>query len=259
MKYETFLSYIRQPFTSHQRKIAFYEEKKEERIEYLRQYYQNNKKRINEVRKRNYHNNKERHIECVKRYRQKNKQKCKEWSDNYQKDNKEKIAIQRKKYRQEHRAERKKYNKEWKRKNKEQTQRTSKEYYHNNREKIREYHAKYMQTKTRTDPKFRLNKNIRNSIYLSLKNKNISKNGRPWESLVNFTLEELMIHFESLFQSGMTWENQGKWHIDHIKPISLFNFESINDPEFKKCWELNNLQPLWAIDNIRKHNKYKVG
>lgn len=103
----------------------------------------------------------------------------------------------------------------------------------------------------------KLNHKMGKSIYKSLKAKNISKNRKHWESLVNFTLEELIIHLESLFQNGMNWENQGKWHIDHIKPISLFNFESINDIEFKKCWALENLQPLWAYKNRSKGNKYK--
>ena len=55
----------------------------------------------------------------------------------------------------------------------------------------------------------------------------------------------------------MTWENQGSyWHIDHIKPKSLFEYDSIDHPEFKKCWSLDNLQPLEAKENMRKNNKY---
>ena len=50
-------------------------------------------------------------------------------------------------------------------------------------------------------------------------------------------------------------DNYGKWHIDHIKPISSFNINGINSDDFKKCWSLNNLQPLWAKDNLQKGNK----
>ena len=56
----------------------------------------------------------------------------------------------------------------------------------------------------------------------------------------------------------MTWDNYGKWHIDHIYPISLFDKEKIknyNSQEFKDCWTLKNLQPLWAFENISKGNR----
>jgi hypothetical protein len=56
----------------------------------------------------------------------------------------------------------------------------------------------------------------------------------------------------------MTMENYGSyWHIDHIKPRSLFTYTSIEDEQFKKCWALSNLQPLEALENIRKGNKYE--
>jgi hypothetical protein len=60
-------------------------------------------------------------------------------------------------------------------------------------------------------------------------------------------------HIESKFQEGMSWENYGQWHVDHIKPLSLATTE-------QKVMELNhytNLQPLWAVDNIKKSNKYE--
>ena len=58
-------------------------------------------------------------------------------------------------------------------------------------------------------------------------------------------------------KNGMTWETHGKygWHIDHKIPISAFNFESPKDLDFKKCWALINLQPMWAKENIRKGAK----
>jgi hypothetical protein len=84
---------------------------------------------------------------------------------------------------------------------------------------------------------------------------NHNKNGHHWESLVNFTLDNLKIHLQNLFQPGMTWDNYGKWHVDHILPITSFNILSYNDQDFKTCWNLKNLQPLWAEDNRKKSNK----
>jgi len=53
----------------------------------------------------------------------------------------------------------------------------------------------------------------------------------------------------------MTWDNYGEWHVDHKLPISSFNFKSEKDPIFLECWSLDNLQPLWCIENWEKGSK----
>jgi len=53
----------------------------------------------------------------------------------------------------------------------------------------------------------------------------------------------------------MTWDNYGKWHIDHIVPIKVHNFSKVEDEDFKRCWALKNLQPLWGYENISKGAK----
>jgi hypothetical protein len=62
-----------------------------------------------------------------------------------------------------------------------------------------------------------------------------------------------MVHLERQFLSGMTWANRGQWHIDHIQPRSSFKFVGPDDPEFKACWALSNLRPLWKADNLKKN------
>lgn len=85
---------------------------------------------------------------------------------------------------------------------------------------------------------------------------NKRKNGRYWEILVGYSLDDLINHLESKFTDGMSWDNYGTlWHIDHVIPINLWRFETTDDREFKQCWALCNLQPLWAIDNHRKWKK----
>jgi hypothetical protein len=74
------------------------------------------------------------------------------------------------------------------------------------------------------------------------------------EKMLGYTNQELVIHIGSLFLPGMSWENRTEWHIDHIKPISLFVKEGITDN--KIICALSNLQPLWAEDNLRKNDKY---
>ena len=89
----------------------------------------------------------------------------------------------------------------------------------------------------------------------SLKGK---KAGRHWESLVGYTVEDLIKHLESQFNEKMSWNNWGiYWQIDHIKPKSFFKYEKPEDEEFKKCWALENLQPLEKIANLNKGNRYE--
>jgi hypothetical protein len=83
-----------------------------------------------------------------------------------------------------------------------------------------------------------------------------NKAGRSWESLVGYTLYDLKRHLEARFLPGMSWENYGAWHIDHIRPRASFTYTSPEDDAFKQCWALDNLQPLWAEDNIRKGHKW---
>jgi len=82
-----------------------------------------------------------------------------------------------------------------------------------------------------------------------------AKGNCHWEDLVDYTIDDLKNHLENQFKEGMSWDNYGKWEIDHIIPVSAFNFNSPNDPQFKLCWALNNLQPLWKRDNRTKTNK----
>jgi len=117
----------------------------------------------------------------------------------------------------------------------------------------RKYKSEYNK-KARLIPSNRLNANISNAIRASLHG---NKAGRHWEDLVGYTLDELRNHLEKQFTDGMNWDNYGKngWEIDHITPQSFFDFTKPEHLNFKRCWMLSNLQPLWGIDNNRKNNK----
>ncbi|WP_159457659.1 hypothetical protein [Xaviernesmea oryzae] len=90
------------------------------------------------------------------------------------------------------------------------------------------------------------------AIYQAIREK---KGGRKWEHVVGYTLEDLVRHIERQFLPGMSWSNMGEWHIDHIVPKSSFLYEDDEDPDFKACWALTNLRPLWADANQKKHAK----
>ena len=70
--------------------------------------------------------------------------------------------------------------------------------------------------------------------------------------MLGYTAYELKTHLEKKFKNGMTWENYGSWHIDHIRPIS--SFDKTEDPKIINA--LENLQPLWAFENYIKSNKF---
>ena len=125
----------------------------------------------------------------------------------------------------------------------------SRDWRKNHKKECQEYNTKYTRERRRIDYKFKLNKNVASFICQCLKGK---KAGMKWEKLVGYTLDDLVKHLENKFEPWMTWDNYGKWHIDHIKPKSLFKEE-----EFKECWALSNLQPLEAITNIKKYNHYE--
>jgi hypothetical protein len=108
--------------------------------------------------------------------------------------------------------------------------------------------------KIREIPKCKIRNSLSTLIRIRLKSRNISdtkiKN-------LPYTISELMTHLEHKFDDKMNWQNYGNyWHIDHIKPDSLFNYSSVKDEEFLKCWNLSNLQPLSRVDNFKKGNRY---
>ncbi|UJW87962.1 hypothetical protein [Devosia sp. SL43] len=116
-----------------------------------------------------------------------------------------------------------------------------------NRDKIRA-----ADNRRRATPKGTIDGRMSTSINQALKGK---KSGRKWESLVGYTVFDLMAHLERQFVDGMSWENMGQWHIDHVIPKSAFNYTDADHIDFRRCWCLANLQPLWAVDNIKKHAK----
>jgi len=131
------------------------------------------------------------------------------------------------------------------------------------KEKIRAYQRKFYATpeyreserkrnkRRRMDIHFRLGANVGALIYQALKQ---NKNGKSWEKIVGYTSDKLKKHLESQFTEGMSWENYGEWHIDHIVPKSVFNYKTVKDIDFQRCWALENLRPLWARENTSKRD-----
>lgn len=138
-----------------------------------------------------------------------------------------------------------------------------KQYYEDNKEQKLAYDKAYQKRTKRqtirnreryqTDPVYRMKRSMRSLIRntcLAIQN---VKNDRT-HILLGYSPKELKEHIEGLFQDGMSWDNYGEWHIDHRKPINAFIHEGITDPAVINA--LDNLQPLWALDNLIKGDYY---
>lgn len=112
------------------------------------------------------------------------------------------------------------------------------------------YLSRWRKAKLASDAKYAVNMRVSRAIRLSLTAG--GKRGKKLKELVGYTIDDLMRHLERQFLPGMTWQNRGDWHIDHIVPLSSFRFTSADDPEFRAAWALTNLRPLWAKDNLEK-------
>ena len=119
---------------------------------------------------------------------------------------------------------------------------------------VKEQNATYVRNRRRNDPIFRMRCNLSTGLSKALKKKGSTKDSTTMK-LVGCDLQALVNHLESFFEKGMTWENYGQWHVDHIRPIT--SFDSTNHDQQKVCWNWRNLFPLWGEENKLKGNEYE--
>lgn len=143
----------------------------------------------------------------------------------------------------------------WEDENRDQVNENTRNRRQSNLEKVRVYQKNWMKNKYKTDPIYRIKSHIHVRMWYALFGQ-IERQHKRLEELLGYSIRNLKTHLEVQFLPGMTWENHGDWHIDHKRPISSFNLYSYTCPDFKDCWKLDNLQPLWAKDNLSKYNKW---
>jgi hypothetical protein len=150
------------------------------------------------------------------------------------------------------------YNKKYWIETKESQTQKHREWKSKNRDHINEYTREYSRVWSKfqreTNPQYKITKNLRCRLYHALKDQNVIKTQKTLD-LIGCSIDFLKNWLESKFKEGMSWENYGEWHIDHIKPCSKFNLT--DEEEQKKCFCYNNLQPLWASENTSKGNRWK--
>lgn len=233
---------------------------KEKQKKYMKNYCYEHREKARERSRQWQKNNSERARESQKQWRERNLEYMKEYNKKYFIKNKDKILKQFKKYRKENPEQRKEYyqknkdkelknNHKWKRNNPEY----HKEWYQENKEKEIKRSMEYHNNKYKNDVRAKLNFMIGNKIYVALRG---NKKGRHWESLVGYTLKDLIKRLEITMPEGYSWQDylNGKLHIDHIIPIRAFEFENSENKEFKQCWSLYNLRLLPAKKNLMKSN-----
>lgn len=98
----------------------------------------------------------------------------------------------------------------------------------------------------------RIRKTIYGRIYSRLKNDRVRKLNAT-EELLGCDIQFLKGFLKAKFSKGMSWDNWGEWHIDHVIPCAEFDLRDIGQQ--KQCFHYTNLQPKWAIDNLRKAAK----
>lgn len=129
-------------------------------------------------------------------------------------------------------------------------------YYKNtidSRREIRKEQSIKQNKRVSNNPVLKLNQNMSRNICQALKG---AKAERHWEDLVGYTLKELKEHLEKQFDENMNWSNQGSyWEIDHIIPKNQFHYTTAEDHDFKICWSLMNLRPLYWQDNVNRPRK----
>lgn len=168
-----------------------------------------------------------------RKYKAKNKDKIREEGRKYRQNNKEEIANSKKKYQAENRDKIKKYKED-------------------NRPRIRHRARKYSKERYSSDPLYRLALKCRGMVSRVLSHCGGEKSGNTFTEL-GYTSEQLMIHIESQFLDGMSWDKKGSFHIDHIYPITKFIQDGVTDVAIINA--LHNLTPMYPEDNLSKNNR----
>lgn len=188
--------------------------------------------------------------ECLKAQKKLWDEANKEKTSEYNKKNKDRSKAYGRKYRE---LNRERYN-ESARKNywkcPQKAIAISRKYQLNNKKKINEYDRIYRKNKRKNDTLYKLKHLLRGRVREAFLSVGKKKNTKT-ENLIGVSFATAKQHIERQFKKGMTWENHGEWHIDHIIPLA----SAKNEKEAATLCHYTNLQPLWALDNIKKSNK----
>ena len=213
-----------------------------------------NKEHVKEYRKIN-------HLKNKKNWDEEYISKRKEYLKEYYLENKEKKQLQGKEYRKINKEKLKEYHQVTKREYYlEYNREYRKKYYPSNKEKIVQNAVDWKRKKRLEDPSERIRDGISGRLGRAIG----GKRGKSSFEYLDYNKDELIKNIITKLKDGMTLENYGYygWHIDHIKPVAAFKLikedGELDLEQIKLCWSLDNLQPLWAKDNMSKGSRCEV-
>lgn len=247
------------------------------RAEYLKKWADANKERIREYGRRYYLKNKEMIREKTDVWKAANRNATCEMTKRSQAKHPEKVAARRIRYRAENRERLLAEAKAYREKNREalneqnrlhqlrkrgrtpeqaeawkaeraRVQATGLKWSQRNKEWVRTY----SRIRLKTNPHFAMKVRLCARMYAWFRKSGSRKSIRTRE-LIGIDYEGFVAHIEALFQPGMSWENRSEWHLDHILPCASFDLTDVDQQ--KVCFNYKNIQPLWAMDNMKKGDK----
>ena len=205
------------------------------------------KLRAKKSNKKNYKKHYNKNYKKIKERRDKWRAMNPEYNAKYYVNNHEKLKKKRKAYYDDNCEKTKEYYKKYYIKNCEKAKNESYRWRAKNPEYMTYYMKDYHKQRRAEDPLYRLHCNMRIMGNRVVKQLALGKKPASIEKWQGCTADELKAYLESLFTEGMTWENYGEWHVDHIRPVCSFSAE-----EWEQINHYTNLQPLWAKDNFAK-------
>lgn len=196
------------------------------------------------------------HDVLYRKYKDKNPERYKENSRNYYQKNKKRIKRKAKDWKLENKERSKALAKQHYDKNKEKYKEKAREWSKSNIEKRREISRNYWKRLRGERPEvYSVVTCSRKMIGRVMASTGKKKRGKTFD-LLGYNKQQFIERIESQFTDGMTWENYGDWHIDHIIPISELVACGVKEPSKINC--LSNLRPLWAKDNLKKGNAFEL-
>ena len=183
---------------------------------------------------------------------------CKTGMTSYQKkwrsDNLEEIKAKDRKRNSARSAEMKTYLKQYYGEHRKEISENNREWVKNNRVRLNLAKKRYDEARCLIDGSYKMAKRLRTRIYKALRG--IGAKSDHTLMLLGCSMDELKQHLEQHFLEGMSWDNYGEWHVDHIRPCSSFDLAL---PEQQRvCFNWKNLQPLWAKENLVKNDKWAI-
>ena len=194
--------------------------------------FERKKEKLREEKQKRRKENPEKAREADKKWAEKNKEKLREYRRRHRERNLEKVLERVRK---------------WQKLNPEKARESCRKWW---AKKGRDRARKYAKNRRAQNPLFALASNLRGRVRVAFRRRNLAK-PEGIENILGSTIAEAKAHIEAQFKTGMSWENYGEWHVDHIIPLA-----SAKTPEeLVALCHFTNLQPLWAYENLSKGAK----